>query len=126
MVQRQVVGFMRATKRALAKHNISINCVAPWMTDTQLIPPPLNAFLTQHDIPVQPASAVALAMAASAATENWTGKTIYAACGTYTELEDAILSAEEKWLGIDNAKMFRVAQELDYLTTTDYSSGTKV
>lgn len=121
-----VVGFMRATKRPLAKDNISINCVAPWMTDTQLIPAPLHSFLAKNDIPVQPASAVALAMAASAGTANWTGKTIYAACGTYTELEDAILTAEEKWLGIDNAKIFRMAQELDYLTSTDYSSGTKV
>ena len=62
---------MRATKRALAKDNISINCVAPWMTATQLVMPPLHAFLEKNQVPVQPASAVALAMAASAGTENW-------------------------------------------------------
>jgi len=120
-----VVGFMRATKRSLLKDGISINCVAPWMTSTNLIPPALRKLLLQNNIPVQPPEAVALAMAYSASADNWSGKTIHTSGGKYTELEDPILSAEEQWLGKENSKAFRTAQELDYLVAADYTNDVK-
>ena len=109
-----VVGFMRAVKGVCAKDDIAINCVAPWMTDTRLIYPALREKLAEAKIPVQPAEAVALAMGYSVAKEGWTGKTIYVAAGTYTEIEEPILRLEKEWLGLENARMFRTGQELDY------------
>lgn len=109
---------MRASKRQLSKWNISINSVAPWMTDTPLIFPSLRKVLKEANIPVQPTSAVAVAMAHSACAPDWTGKTVYAAGGRYTELEEPILTLESQWLGIENSKLWRVGQELDYLTAT--------
>ena len=117
-----VVGYMRAMKKELQRQNIAINCVAPWMTDTPLIYPPLRKILAANNIPVQPASAVALAMAFSVTVPNWIGKTVYAAMSQYTELEEPILKLEEQWLGIENSKLFRIGQELDYLTATGESS----
>jgi NAD(P)-dependent dehydrogenase (short-subunit alcohol dehydrogenase family) len=114
-----VVGFMRAVKRVCAKHDITINCVAPWMTDTRLIYPALRKTLAEANIPVQPTEAVALAMGYSVAKEGWTGKTIYVAAGTYTEIEEPILRLEEEWLGLENSRMFRLGQGLDYMTNTD-------
>lgn len=53
------------------------------------------------------------------AKEGWTGKTIHVAAGTYTEIEEPTLRLEKEWLGLENAKMFRKGQELDYLTNID-------
>jgi len=44
--------------------------------------------------------------------------TIYAAVGAYTELEEAILTLEPQWLGIENPATLRAGHELDYLTAT--------
>ena len=117
-----VVGFMRAVKRVCATHDITINCVAPWMTDTRLIYPALRKTLAEANIPVQPTKAVALAMAYSVAKEGWTGRTIYVAAGTYTEIEEPILRLEKEWLGAENARMFRMGQELDYMANTEAES----
>ena len=117
-----VVGFMRAAKRVCAKDDIAINCVAPWMTDTRLIYPALRQALAKANIPVQPTQAVALAMGYSVAKEGWTGKTIYVAAGTYAELEEPILKLESEWLGVENSRMFRVGQEMDYMTSTEAES----
>jgi NAD(P)-dependent dehydrogenase (short-subunit alcohol dehydrogenase family) len=114
-----VVGFMRAVKRVCAKHDVAINFVAPWMTDTRLMYPALRKTLAEANIPVQPAEAVALAMAYSVAKEGWTRKTIYVAASTYTEIEEPILRLEEEWLGLENSRIFRKQQELDYMTNTD-------
>ena len=116
-----VVGYMRAMKKELQRQNIAINCVAPWMTDTPLIYPQLREILAANNIPVQPPSAVAIAMAFSATAPEWSGKTVYAAMSQYTELEEPILKLEEQWLGIENSKLFRIGQELDYLTATSES-----
>lgn len=113
---------MRACKRVLAKDEISINCVAPWLTDTALIFPGLRKLLNENGIPVQPAQAVALAYAYSASQEDWTGRTLYVSAGTYTELEEPILKFEHQWLGVENASQFRKGQELDYLTATSEST----
>ena len=117
-----VVGFMRSVKRACAKDNIAINCVAPWMTDTRLVYPALRKILAEANIPVQPTEAVALAMGYSVAKEGWMGKTIYVAAGTYTEIEEPILRQEKEWLGVENVAMFRRGQELDYMTNTEAES----
>jgi hypothetical protein len=89
------------------------------MTDTRLIYPALRKTLAEANIPVQSTGAVALAMAYSVAKEGWTGKTIYVAAGTYTEIEEPILWLEKEWLGLENSRMFRMGQDLDYMTNTD-------
>lgn len=114
-----VVSFMQAVKRVCAKQDIAINCVAPWMTDTRLIYPALRKTLAEANIPGQPTEAVALAMAYSVAKEGWTGKTIYVSAGTYIEIEEPILRLEKEWLGLENSRMFRMGQELDYMINTD-------
>jgi NAD(P)-dependent dehydrogenase (short-subunit alcohol dehydrogenase family) len=108
-----VVGFMRAVTRACAKHNIQISCVSPWMTSTRLIYPALRKTLAEANIPVQSSEDVALAMGYAAAKEGWTGKSIYVAAGTCTEIEEPILRLEKDW------RMIRSGQELDYMTSTD-------
>jgi hypothetical protein len=83
------------------------------MTSTRLIYPALRKTLAEANIPVQSSEDVALAMGYAAAKEGWTGKSIYVAAGTCTEIEEPILRLEKDW------RMIRSGQELDYMTSTD-------
>lgn len=111
----QVVGLMRAIRAQAATLGIGVNCVAPWMTETGMTYPALKTALRTAGIPLQRAASVAAAMAYAASAESaWTGKTIYVADDTFTELEEGIAALEPQWLGVDNARMFRYAQTAGY------------
>jgi NAD(P)-dependent dehydrogenase (short-subunit alcohol dehydrogenase family) len=108
---------MRALRNTAAKFNISINCVAPWVTETNLLQPGLRDRLAVSRVPIQKAESVATAIAYSVTAESWTGKTIFCCDDTFTEVEGPILELLPQWLGEENARLWNNAQETPYFVS---------
>lgn len=108
---------MRATRTPLAAYDISINCVAPWMTESNLISPELRANLTKAGVPIQKTESVAAAIAYSCTMHPWNGKTIFVCNDTFTELEGPINDTEPQWLGEGNSRLWRQGQLTRYFSS---------
>ncbi len=97
--------------------NISISCVAPWMTETNLLQPGLRERLADAGVQIQKADSVSAAIAWSATAEAWNGKTIFVCGDAFTELEEALYELEPSWLGVKNSQLWRYAQETPYFVS---------
>ncbi|EJU00137.1 short chain dehydrogenase/ reductase [Dacryopinax primogenitus] len=110
-----LLGLMRATKKNLLKHGITINLVCPWMTESNLMFDSLREALIKHHIPINDPTSIGKALAYSAVSgQDWTGRTIYVADNTFTEIESKVQELEPGWLGEKNAREFREAEKVDY------------
>jgi len=115
-----LLGLMRATKKALSNQNITLNLVTPWMTESNLMFDSLRQALIKYQIPINDPISIGKALAYSAvAGKEWTGRTIYVADNSFTEIEQAVQRLEPQWLGEKNAREFREAEKVDYFGDGD-------
>jgi hypothetical protein len=113
---------MRAMRSTLCNTGITINCVAPAATITNLLPEDLASPIIANNLPVSSAYFVAVAVVYSAVafeehkvqsygkdTEEWrqtpgrwNGRTILTHGNRYTELEEPLSESRKVWLGEAN------------------------
>ncbi|TEA19205.1 Short-chain dehydrogenase/reductase ATR7 [Colletotrichum sidae] len=125
-----LIGIMRALRSSLRTDNITVNCVAPAATITNLLPQHLAEPIMAAGLPVSSADFVGLAVVYSAvATQQetvelygrdgselakkpcrWNGRTILTLGDKYTELEGPIASLRPQWFGAENTGLTRLQQ----------------
>ena len=121
---------MRALRSLLRDTNITINCVVPAATITNLLPMALARPIMSAGLPVSTAQFVALAIVYSTvASESckvqcygkdsnewrgesgrWNGRTILTLGDRYTELEEKLSGCQFEWFGCDNLRDTRMQQ----------------
>ncbi|KAI9651900.1 MAG: hypothetical protein M1831_007522, partial [Alyxoria varia] len=133
------IGLIRSLRNTLIKSNITINGIAPALTETNMPPADYIALMRSKDMPVSPAHCVALAALFSAtATESrrvelygaeaveafdkgpeallrtgrWNGRVLFTMGDTYTEVEEDLTDMRVEWFGRTNLLEQRRQQEL--------------
>jgi len=95
-----VLGLTRGLSKMLKPLNITINLVAPYFTESNLMFPDVRDFCTRKNIPVSDPSSVAKALAYNALKGgDWTGKGVWVAADKWAELEGPIAGLRKQWLG---------------------------
>jgi short-subunit dehydrogenase len=77
-VWHRLVELMRALRPNLPKYNITINPVAPYVTESRLMNKELPAATKEHGIPINKAESAAQAIA-YLVSKGFNGKTIFCA-----------------------------------------------
>src|SRR6201996_3510955 len=93
-----LLGLMRAMRVPSPLFNITINMVAPFMTESALMVPELRQILQEHGTPINEASSVARA-AAFLCAEGWNGKTLMVIGNQFVEVENGLGETRQLWLG---------------------------
>jgi short-subunit dehydrogenase len=101
---------MRALRLNLPKHNITINTVAPYVTESQLMTKELRAATKEHGIPINKAESVAKAVA-YLVSRGFNGKTIFCAANKFKELEGSLADIAPQWLGEENVKYVKLGEK---------------
>ncbi|KAH7067215.1 hypothetical protein FB567DRAFT_509435, partial [Paraphoma chrysanthemicola] len=92
-----VLGLMRAFRPTALKANVSVNMVAPWMTETNMMPPFLNNIW--GDLPRNSAAGIAKALLLPVIRPELHGKTLWVGGNEIVELEDKIHETQPLWMG---------------------------
>jgi hypothetical protein len=93
--------------------NITVNMIAPFMTDSALMTPHLREILTESDIPINNPIAVAKS-AAFLCTQGWNGKTLMVVGDRFVELEEGIDKSRSVWLGETFSDVMTKAESVKY------------
>lgn len=93
-----LLGFMRAVRSSAPSFNVSISMIAPWVTETPMVPPSFIKIMADNAIPVNKADTVARGIAVLAG-EGHNGETIVVAGDRCIEVEGTIDATRSLWLG---------------------------
>ncbi|KAF9468727.1 hypothetical protein BDZ94DRAFT_1246131 [Collybia nuda] len=93
-----LLGFMRAIRSSAPMFNVSISMIAPWVTETSMVPPSFIEIMANNKIPVNKAETVARGIAVLSG-EGHNGETIVVAEDQCIEVEGAFDKARSSWLG---------------------------
>lgn len=104
---------MRSLRATTEKFNITVNVVAPWMAESNLIQDRIRQVLKENHVEITNASNVGKAMA-YLACRGLNGKTVFVGRNHFTELEDKISELEPQWLGRENSKAWRSTNQSNY------------
>ncbi|KAH7069856.1 hypothetical protein BKA63DRAFT_421530 [Paraphoma chrysanthemicola] len=92
-----ILGLFRAFRPTAPKANVSINMVAPWMTETNMTPPIISA--TWGDLPRNSAAGVAKALLLPVIRPEIHGKSLWVGGDEIVEFEDKIQETQPLWMG---------------------------
>ncbi|KAL1998759.1 hypothetical protein VTN02DRAFT_5626 [Thermoascus thermophilus] len=109
-----VLGLMRALRRYMAlptTHDIRVNAVCPWMTDTAMVRGIERAWKAA-DMPVNAPLDVARVVAGLLCQTGLNGTAMYVEGGRAWEIEDNIDRLEPQWLGEEPSRSLRRGQEI--------------
>lgn len=104
---------MRAMRSTVPKLNITVNVVAPWMTDSALLSDHHKEIIAGCGVPVNEPKNVGRAIA-YLSTGVVNGKALWTGRNVFTEMEDAISRLQPQWLGEENARAWHRANEQDF------------
>lgn len=107
---------MRAIRPKVPKFNITVNIVAPWMTDSPLLGDLQRSVMAQSGVPVNKSENVGRAIA-YLSTGRHNGKALWTGINKFTELEDAITRLQPQWLGEENSRAWNKANEHEFFPT---------
>ncbi|ETI26513.1 hypothetical protein G647_03290 [Cladophialophora carrionii CBS 160.54] len=97
-----LLGLVRTLGPDLHRVNVRINLMCPFWTDTGIIPPDLLAKNASAKRSMQPPSACARAVAHLGMDPSCSGKVIYVASSTYTDVDAGLMATRALWLGQRN------------------------
>ncbi|KAG0646832.1 15-hydroxyprostaglandin dehydrogenase [Hyphodiscus hymeniophilus] len=107
-----VLGLLRSARPYLPKtHNIRINAICPWMTDTVMVAG-IREDWVKEGLPVnKPADVARLILEVGSDGES-NGKAVFVEGGRGWDIEEGINRCEEQWLGIEVSRMLARGQEV--------------
>ena len=108
----QLVGLLRSLRPNVSKFNITLNIIAPYMTESRLMTENMRKILKEHKIPFNKPENVAKAMA-YLVTEPINGKTVVSAADSFREIEDSLADTEYLWMGEKYTEIFKRAERLN-------------
>ncbi|KAK1467399.1 hypothetical protein CMEL01_11392 [Colletotrichum melonis] len=103
-----VLGLMRAMRTQLPKMNITVNMIAPWMTDTEMVTDHIRSIW--KELPANTPKDVATASLLPAMRPEVNGKSFFIHGGNISDLEDKLDETQPLWLGTDLDKQMREGQ----------------
>ncbi|KAJ5261026.1 hypothetical protein N7478_011621 [Penicillium angulare] len=109
-----VVGLMRSLRSYINspyKHNIRINTVCPWMTETETIKK-IEQQWKQASLPTNSPKDVSNVAASMLADSKLNGQSMFVEGGRAWEIEQNIERLEAEWLGAGPSKSLAAGQEL--------------
>lgn len=104
---------MRALRPKVPKLNITVNIVAPWMTDSALLSDHHKGIMARSGVPVNDPQNVGRAIA-YLSTGLVNGKALWTGRNVFTEMEDAITRLQPQWLGEENTRAWHKANEEEF------------
>ncbi|KAF2492609.1 NAD(P)-binding protein, partial [Lophium mytilinum] len=125
-----IVGLVRSLRHNLSQDNITINAVAPAVTETALVSPQFLGPIKAAGLPTSTARHVGLALVYSAVAREarkvevygkepsshitregpWNGRVIFTLGDSYTELEEPLADLRPQWMGEENTRLTRMQQ----------------
>ncbi|KAL2010765.1 hypothetical protein VTN00DRAFT_6572 [Thermoascus crustaceus] len=109
-----VLGLMRALRRYIAlptTHDIRVNAICPWMTDTAIVRGIEKAWKAAN-LPVNTPLHVARVVGGVVCQKGLNGKSMYVEGGRAWEIEDNIDRLEPQWLGEEASRTLQKGQEV--------------
>ncbi|KAJ5797320.1 uncharacterized protein N7503_006616 [Penicillium pulvis] len=109
-----VVGLMRSLRSYISspyKHNIRINTVCPWMTETESIKK-IEHQWKEASLPTNTPRDVSHVAAGMLADSSLNGESMFIEGGRAWEIEQNIERLEAQWLGAEPSKALAIGQEL--------------
>jgi NAD(P)-dependent dehydrogenase (short-subunit alcohol dehydrogenase family) len=114
--------IMRSIYPNAPKFGVTINMVAPALTETGMMPPGARQQMEQMGFIVNNSDAVGRAVVFLAVgekdesgVEKWNGKTVYVAGDTFKEVEDAYNVSRSEWLGTKWVEMAERIKGLGFI-----------
>ncbi|RDL41768.1 uncharacterized protein BP5553_01747 [Venustampulla echinocandica] len=112
-----VLGLLRSLRTYLPKtHNIRVNAICPWMTDTGMVEGIRENWL-KEGLPVNsPADLgrviVEVAIGDDGKSGKWSGRAVFVEGGRGWDIEEGINATEEQWLGKEVSRVLSRGQDL--------------
>jgi len=109
-----VTGLMRSLRSYISspyKHNLRINTVCPWVTETDTIKK-IEQKWRQANLPTNSPQEVAAVAAGLLADQSLNGSSMFVEGGRAWEIEGNINRLESQWLGEAPSKVLAMGQEL--------------
>ncbi|KAL2881803.1 hypothetical protein SGCOL_002960 [Colletotrichum sp. CLE4] len=100
-----VLGLMRAMRTQLPRMNITVNMIAPWMTDTEMVTDHIRSIW--KELPANTPKDVATASLLPAMRPEVNGKSFFIHGGNISDLEDKLDETQPLWLGPELDKEMR-------------------
>jgi NAD(P)-dependent dehydrogenase (short-subunit alcohol dehydrogenase family) len=113
LTRTQLIGLLRSLSPSVPQYNITINAVAPWMTDTPLDQPAHRRILSECNIELNDPENVGRAMAYLAGS-GVNGQSLWCGRNVFVEVEKSITELKPKWLGEENARLWETANKQDF------------
>lgn len=111
-----VQGLMRSLRPYFPspyKHNLRINTICPWMTETRTtLTKTVQDRWTKEGLPVSTPQEVALVSAGVLANDSLNGTSMYVEGGRAWEIEANIDRLEPEWLGEEPSKTLALGQKV--------------
>ncbi|KAH8821897.1 hypothetical protein F5884DRAFT_105261 [Xylogone sp. PMI_703] len=104
-----VIGLMRAMKHIAPPLNVTVGCIAPGGTESNMFPIEAAEAFRAKGIPVNKAYSVALAAVFLATKPENNGKSLTIIGDEYTEVEGPLGELQPQWYGAYNTEMARNA-----------------
>jgi NAD(P)-dependent dehydrogenase (short-subunit alcohol dehydrogenase family) len=106
-----VLGLLRSARPYLPKtHNIRVNAICPWMTDTVMVDGIRDNWV-KEGLPVNQPEDVARVIL-EVAGDGGNGKAVFVEGGRGWDIEEGINRTEEVWLGRDVSRTLARGQEV--------------
>jgi NAD(P)-dependent dehydrogenase (short-subunit alcohol dehydrogenase family) len=107
-----VLGLLRSLRPYLPKtHNIRVNAICPWMTDTVMVDGIRDAWV-KEGLPVNTPAAVGRLIIEVAGDGKSNGKAVFAEGGRGWDIEEGINRTEPQWLGENVSRTLAKGQEV--------------
>jgi NAD(P)-dependent dehydrogenase (short-subunit alcohol dehydrogenase family) len=112
-----VVGLVRSLRLSLPKtHNINVNAICPWMTDTVMVDGIRENWVRER-LPVNSPESVGrimleLAVGKDGEDKEWNGRAVFVEGGRGWDIEEGIDKTEEQWLGKEVAERLNRGQDV--------------
>ena len=107
-----VLGLLRSARPYLPKtHNIRINAICPWMTDTGMVKG-IKEIWMKEGLPVNTPRDVGRVILEVAADGVSNGKAVFVEGGKGWDIEEGINACEEQWLGRDVSRTLARGQQI--------------
>lgn len=107
-----VLGLLRSARPYLPKtHQIRINAICPWMTDTVMVDG-IREMWVKEGLPVNQPEDVARVIVEVAADGESNGKGVFVEGGRGWDIEEGVNATEEVWLGRDVSRILNKGQEV--------------
>jgi NAD(P)-dependent dehydrogenase (short-subunit alcohol dehydrogenase family) len=112
---KQIIGLLRCLTPSVHQYNITINAVAPWMTESNLLMDVHRRILAETGVELNDPDNVGKAMAYLAGSgvnglSLWCGRNIFA------EIEGPMTELRPQWLGEENARLWSKANQQDFFS----------